>query len=333
MPFTLLVIGFLLLILVVAGYAQTREGLRPFLYFSLLFINLMLIVIYGVLAGAPGKDGARIPMERSVLALTLSIGFASVASMFLFRPVRLRLRPIFTSAFNPDSLPQMTALVFCVYMLADTVLNFVVSGGLSGLAQDFEGVKLDSLILNVVIFSSVALVGAGFPGRRNWTAVAQRLGLRWPTIEELAVGFLVAIGLIFAIFVIGIFWSMTQTEKDIESQTQLSRLISNSVNTLTFAFIVSMSAAVGEEIAFRGALQPVFGLWPTAIFFALTHIQYTLTPATLVIIMVGLGLGWVRKRYNTTAAILTHFTYDFALFFLTIYGSYLQDMVKSGALR
>jgi uncharacterized protein len=79
-------------------------------------------------------------------------------------------------------------------------------------------------------------------------------------------------------------------------------------------------------------LQPIFGLWPTAIFFALTHVQYTLTPATLVIIIVGLGLGWVRKRYNTTAAIITHFAYNFALLFLTIYGSYLQDQLNAGAL-
>ena len=70
------------------------------------------------------------------------------------------------------------------------------------------------------------------------------------------------------------------------------------------------SAAVGEEIAFRGALQPVIGFWPTAMVFALTHTQYTLTPAWIIILGVAIVFGWIRQRYNTSVAILTHFWYN-----------------------
>jgi len=89
--------------------------------------------------------------------------------------------------------------------------------------------------------------------------------------------------------------------------------------------IVAGGAAIGEEIAFRGALQPVFGLWPTALFFALVHIQYTLTPAALIIFGVALGLGWLRRRYNTTTSIVAHFLYDFSLFALSLYANYVQQ--------
>jgi membrane protease YdiL (CAAX protease family) len=102
-------------------------------------------------------------------------------------------------------------------------------------------------------------------------------------------------------------------------------MLSNSLNTLSAAFVLSLTAALGEEIAFRGALQPIFGLWPTTILFALIHIQYTLTPATLIIIAVGLGLGWLRRKFNTTAAILGHFLYNFMLIALALYGRYVID--------
>lgn len=75
--------------------------------------------------------------------------------------------------------------------------------------------------------------------------------------------------------------------------------------------MLATSAAISEEIAFRGALQPVFGFWATALIFALTHMQYALTPATLIIFGVAVAFGWLRMRYNTTVAIVTHFFYNF----------------------
>jgi membrane protease YdiL (CAAX protease family) len=69
--------------------------------------------------------------------------------------------------------------------------------------------------------------------------------------------------------------------------------------------------ALGEEVFFRGALQPVFGLGLTSVFFALLHTQYTLTPASAGIFLVSLGMGWLRQRYSTTAAIFAHFAYNF----------------------
>jgi hypothetical protein len=89
-------------------------------------------------------------------------------------------------------------------------------------------------------------------------------------------------------------------------------------NTLPLAFLLSVMAAVSEEIIFRGALQPVSGLPLASAFFALSHIQYALTPATLIVFVVGLGLGWLRLRRNTTSAIMAHFVYNFVQLALTV---------------
>ena len=74
---------------------------------------------------------------------------------------------------------------------------------------------------------------------------------------------------------------------------------------------LSLTAAVSEEILFRGALQPVFGLPLTTVFFVTFHDQYTLSPAMLIVLSVGLGLALLRRYQSTTSAIIAHFIYNF----------------------
>ena len=106
-------------------------------------------------------------------------------------------------------------------------------------------------------------------------------------------------------------WMGLVSEETYKEQTEASEALSESVSTIGLAFVLAATAAVGEEIAYRGALQPVFGLWPTAIVFALTHAQYTLTPAWLIILGVAVVFGWLRQQYGTVAAMLAHFVYNF----------------------
>jgi membrane protease YdiL (CAAX protease family) len=171
----------------------------------------------------------------------------------------------------------------------------------------------------------VAVLGVGLGIRRSLGESLKRLGLVAPTVTELSMASTVAFLLFSSQFVIAYIWQMVTPVDVIQQQTQLSQLLNSGTNTLMMAFLIAATAAIGEEIAFRGALQPIFGLWPTAVLFALIHIQYLLTPATLVIVMVGLGFGWVRQKYNTTAAIVTHFLYNFALL---AYGLLLPNVIR-----
>ena len=77
------------------------------------------------------------------------------------------------------------------------------------------------------------------------------------------------------------------------------------------ALVLGLSAGIGEETLFRGALQPRFRIPLTALVFALGHVQYTLSPAILEIVVIGLALGWLRERSNTTACIVVHTAYNF----------------------
>lgn len=90
--------------------------------------------------------------------------------------------------------------------------------------------------------------------------------------------------------------------------------------TLGVALIIGFSAGVGEEVLFRGLMQPVFGVIPAAILFALIHSHYGFTPILVLLGLLGAICGVVRLRFNTTAAILLHGAFDF----FSIMLSYLQ---------
>jgi len=51
----------------------------------------------------------------------------------------------------------------------------------------------------------------------------------------------------------------------------------------------------------------------SAAFFALLHSQYGITLSTLVVFVLGLVLGLLRIRYNTSTSMTTHATYNMTL--------------------
>lgn len=81
----------------------------------------------------------------------------------------------------------------------------------------------------------------------------------------------------------------------------------------------SLCAGVGEEILFRGAIQPFLGIWPTAIIFVLLH-GY-ITPKNLprslygvYLIFVAAGFGYLMEYFGIYAAMTAHFLYDVIMF-------------------
>ncbi|RKY22336.1 MAG: CPBP family intramembrane metalloprotease [Planctomycetota bacterium] len=73
--------------------------------------------------------------------------------------------------------------------------------------------------------------------------------------------------------------------------------------------LVSLAAGVGEELLFRGVLQPLWGLWPTALVFGLAH---ALTPAYFgLAVGMGLLLGWLSAHTGGLfAPMAVHAVYD-----------------------
>ena len=215
--------------------------------------------------------------------------------------------------FDSGSMVHLVALVFCLHMLGVQFINFILGGGLEGIAEQYEeeGLSALDLLINGLPLLLIPVLGVGLGVRRNLPQTLKRLGLEVPTVQGLGAVVGVTFGLFVFVILVGSLWMGLVSEETYEEQNEASSALSDSVTTIGLAFLLAATAAVTEEIAFRGALQPIFGFWPTALLFALTHAQYTLTPAWFIIFGVAVGFGWLRRRFNTTTSMLAHFLYNF----------------------
>lgn len=81
---------------------------------------------------------------------------------------------------------------------------------------------------------------------------------------------------------------------------------------------IAVAAGVGEELFFRGALQPIVGLWVASILFVLVHIRAyrwnglnkRVLLQAISILAVGLALGLVAMYVGLLAAIIVHSAMD-----------------------
>ena len=280
----------------------------------------ILPVFYAVTAVVsiffPPSDSPLPQISPAVALLTVVIAvMLGLASVLVIRgpALRVSLKRFFGAGYDPNSIVHLTALVMILALISVTISNFALSGGISGLAEEIQTDEsaIPSLILTQTIWMLSALLGVGLLIRRTPKQAAARLGLRFPRPEDFNWG--LGYGLLCYIGVIGFvaIWVLLTSPELFAEQTAASQQLAGVFSSVPQVFVLSLLIGIGEEIFFRGAIQPVFGIGFTSVFFALLHTQYTLTPATLALFGVSLVLGWLRQRHSTSAAIIAHFIYNF----------------------
>jgi membrane protease YdiL (CAAX protease family) len=246
--------------------------------------------------------------------LALIVCFASFR-IITSQQTRQRLQQFLSrwGSYDPDSSLHTVAVVLMFSVVVWTLVTFVLQGGIQGMADELatRGIDPGDLVFQAFLQVVISLLGVGLAIRRDWSQVLARLGLRIPTREDLTWGAGLGVACIGFVMVFNAVWLMLTSPEVFAEQTAAAEQLSRSFTTIPLAFILATSASVGEEIWIRGALQPVFGLVPSTIFFVLLHTQVLLTPAVLVILVVSLCFGWLRQRHSTTAAVVAHFVYDF----------------------
>ncbi|MBK6325420.1 MAG: CPBP family intramembrane metalloprotease [Chloroflexi bacterium] len=110
----------------------------------------------------------------------------------------------------------------------------------------------------------------------------------------------------------GALWTLMDSSQAKLVENISGELLGN-IDTFGEWLLLAMATGLGEELLFRGALQPVFGLGFTALLFAFAHVQYGLTPVTLVVFVIGIVLGLIRRKHGTAVSIFVHSGYNFAL--------------------
>ncbi|PTX62496.1 CAAX prenyl protease-like protein [Melghirimyces profundicolus] len=194
---------------------------------------------------------------------------------------------------------------------------FFVSIGLEAITELTSGQKatnpMPSLWAQQITFFLLALIGTGWLTRRRLRDVFRRLGLHRPKGRHLLIG--VGSGLILVLGALSL-ESLARSAgfpNDPHAQKLTEELLGPLYGSVWGILTLGLSAALGEEAVFRGALLPRFGLFLTSLLFAVVHSNYGLSISTVIVFLVGLALGLLRRRYDTTTTMFVHATYNMTL--------------------
>jgi membrane protease YdiL (CAAX protease family) len=307
--------------------ARGSAAARTAFHLGLFLLHLLLLIVGVVLRLSPPgvaalPDLGGLPLDPAFLSAPL-IGMGLWGMIVALRPARLWLARLLP-ALDVESAVHTLALASVGYLAGNVALT--LSPGMDALVESGVAATLTDVVAQAVAFVLAAFLGVGLWLRRDGRGAAERLGLQRPTARQLAGG---AGWMVFFVFLqgcIGALWLLLSPEEAAQIGG-LNEILLGNFDTVGEWFVLAAAAGLSEELLFRGALQPIFGIVPTSLIFAVSHVQYGLSPATLTVFLLSVVLGVIRKRSNTTTAILVHGGYNFALGLLSLLAAYLEPLV------
>jgi hypothetical protein len=308
------------------GYALLLQGLLAYFTFSYVLLGLAEGSTVQAMPDGSTVNVPDLPPDAllPLLAILALLGvFFLVCSAVLLRPVRswlTRWLPI-----DPDNYTHTIALWVVLYITTTAYAQLALLGGeppllsaintgaisTEALGERSElGQSLD-LIYGLIWMLPLAFAAAGWPLQRSLGTALQRLGLVRPTWRQVAAGVVAAVALAFAMgYVeqgINTVWNwFGWPETDAAA---FEALLGALVSPLG-AVVIGFTAGVGEELAVRGLLQPRLGLLLSNLAFTSIHAYQYSFDALLVVFTLGLVLGLIRDRTNTSTAAIVHGGYN-----------------------
>jgi len=269
---------------------------------------LVIAVSSVAAAGVVAVVGADVPAP-DVAAAAIAAALA-----LLVAGGRLRRAALARLGLDPASPVHAVAVAAAVMVAALSVALVVALSDEPAATVPFNpGDSLAAVASDVAL----ALAGVGFLLTRDLRAAVARLDLRPLTGRQVAWAALAAVAFLGVVGAAD--WAESRLLPDLHALESRFDYEFVGVPPLVGAVLVSLAAGVGEEILFRGALQPRLGIVATAALFGLLHVQYQV-PGMLVIFGVGLALGALKARTSTTFTALVHVLYDLGTFLLDMTG-------------
>ncbi len=285
----------------------------------------LLLALSGALFQRQGLAIEPANMIMSIMPrLGLSLALVAVLGLvLLLPPVRRALEKILD--LRAGRVTHTVALAYAVLVLANLALTLSI--GLDNLADWVTAAPtapttdlINITWLQELFFAIIALFGVGWLSQRDWRQAWRRLGVVRPSGKQLLLG--IGVGLATAVGLLLLEAGLSSLGISLEGNEDVARLSEAIIGPLSKSWwgviTLGVAAALGEETVFRGALQPRFGLWLTAALFALLHSTYGLSLSTVAVFLVGLLLGLLRRRTNTSVSMAMHATYNMALGFISM---------------
>lgn len=240
----------------------------------------------------------------------LVMGLGAALAVPLLKPVRMimsRVTPM-DSGSPIDMMGLGVILMVAVYFAYALIVAPVEPG-------DLESASIPALIVNVLTFASLGYVAVGLLIHRTPLEATARLGLTAPRLSDVAIG-LVAVVPAFMLSFIGSLLTVAFQPDVFESLTDTTQDLTSGIQNPLGALVLGASTGIGEELLFRGAIQPRYGIVLTSAMWALLHTQYQFSYVVLGLFGVGVLFGLIRKYVGTTAVIIAHAVYNIAVVML-----------------
>ena len=304
-----------------AQWARKSRGAEISLWVTLLFVSL-LVLGSGALLGAARLSGAVPAGVYPPGLLTITAGAilaAGLIGLALCVPSLLKIVGRRPGTFFSDPPIFLALWLFAMVLLTNNLIGVLSFDQLEEIGAFSLGtggrLSVGLLLATQLPFLAVAVVGVGAGIRHGLRATLARLGYGPLNLRQLGV---------VAAFVVGAFalslgadLLFRQLQPGLYRQVgELSGALFDPrglglVPAVLFALLIGFGAGLGEETLFRGAVQPALGILPTSVLFASMHVQYGPSLLLGYIFVLSLGLGFLRRRFNTTASFLAHAGYNF----------------------
>lgn len=315
---TFLIIGVSIAVVIMANLGENSKKEREITYILLAFLCCFFIATGALIMLASMIDMPYPNEFKPNFIMGAGILFTGAFSIFLLfknlRKIIAKFIPI-----NPGSVVHAAGLVFAFIVIGSS-LTIMFSTDMVSLLEESGGefqINEAGILAQDAFFIVIALAGIGIFIRRTPDECIKRLNLTIPTAKQLIIGIILIP--VFLAFVISYEFIMSQfypgSAADIEKIMEL--LLGEP--TLLLALIAGLGAGISEEILFRGAIQPRFGIPTTAFLFAVVHVQYPAFWVLIELFIIGVLLGYLKEKTNTTTCIITHSGYDIVVFLSLIY--------------
>ena len=299
---------------------KSRRG-EISLLIVLVFASLLLLVT-GVLLGVVWISGEMPPglYPQELLGITsIPVALAGLMGLALCVPT---LRKILGGKPNGEfwtDPPTFLALwLFVTVLLSNNlvgILGFEQLNQVGAFSLGTGGrIPPVAILASQLPFLVLAVVGVGVGVRRGLRETLVRLGYGPISLKNVGVVVLFIVGAFALSVAADSLFSLLQPDLYREvgeiSGTLFNPEGLSPVAAVLFALLIGVSAGLGEETLFRGAVQPVFGITATSILFASMHVQYGPSLLLGYIFVLSIGLGLLRRYFNTTTSFLAHAGYN-----------------------
>jgi uncharacterized protein len=303
----------------VAQWSRKNRMAEISLLIVLAFVSLLLLAT-GALLGAVWIWGQAPPAIQKLLTVSslpiVASGLAGLALCFPTLRKIVRREPNGEFWTNPP-------VFFGLWMFATVLLSNNLIGilGFEQLNQiDAFSLGTGGRISPVTVLASqlpfivLAVVGVGAGIRRSSRETLARLGYGPISLRSVGVVVLFIVGAFALSVAADYLFSVLQPDL-YRKVGEVSGTLFNPkglslVSAVLFALLIGVGAGLGEETLFRGAVQPVFGILATSVLFASMHIQYGPSLLLGYVFVLSVGLGLLRRYFNTTTSFLAHAGYN-----------------------